>query len=358
MYPYITIISPTTGSNFSINSTNNNANLSNPIKMLDGSYSTNKCFQLSSANEVVSSLNGSCTFFEENGYPGYLGSSIYTGVSTTLAILNLTYHGETIEAFDITFDVPSNEYAIDFSVQNVTKGTSVNVIDNEQLNVKVNLNIEDGNVIQISVTKWSKLNATVKISSISFIGDGKVYVFYSLMNFRCSQNMMDGDLLPNPGICEQYADINLYDVNNILHYRALNGEITNEETIYVQLIDDFQESQDLGTYQVYEWAIDSNTSDVQINCRDLSFRFDKINVSRAQLATRTIDDLLQLLFTEGSELPWGYLDNETAIRCTSILIPNNWWLETNLKTVLEKICSLGMLRIYWYFDQFYVGRCI
>ena len=335
------------------------ANVAHPnYTIIAGNENTSKKgFQLSAARSaVVSPLSGAYTYFGSEGYPGFLSSAITpSNASISFYVMN-----EVPTNLFIQFDSASGEYATSFTVENDRTGDHVTVSNNNRVLVNVSatsLNLVAGDSITITVTGWNSSNKSTKIT---YIGSAayKFEMFGSqLMDFRCSENLMDSQLNVTPGICEQYADITVYDQGQLLHNRAKAGMLETDAKITLSAVSDIEEVI-LGTYFVSDWDINSNSSLVKINCRDKSYLFSKINVARSAIADRTVDELLSSLFGYAANTSWAYLDTATRNRCVGMNIPDSWWLASDLQTMLNKICAVGMLRIYWYIDKFYVGRCV
>lgn len=335
------------------------ANVAHPnYVIIPGNENTSKRgFQLSnSRSAVVSPLSGSYTYFGSEGYPGFLSSAITpSNASISFYVMNAIPTNLFIQ-----FDGASGEYATAFTIENTRTSDTVTVSDNHQLFVNVEvtaLNIAVGDSLTLTVTGWSSSNKSVKITYIGSVAY-KFEVFGSqLIDFRCSENLMDSQLSVAPGICEQYADITVYDKGQLLHNRAKAGMLETDAKVTLSAVSSTEEII-LGTYFVSDWDINSNSSAVKINCRDKSYMFSKINVARSSVMTRNVHTLLVNLFSYAANISWEYLDIQTQSRCVNMIIPDSWWLASDLQTMLNKICAVGMLRIYWYIDKFYVGRCV
>ena len=335
MKPYVTIaLKNISGVVLTYVTSTNNSNVSNPSQAVQKKDKSDlKGFQFSLASSV---LDGSHTFFPDNGYPGYLSSSTQNASITIKAV------GDTISNLYITFDPVTGEHAKTIKVNNKT-------FDNNNVSTFLSFNAATDIVIELS--NWSAPNSTIKVSNIA-ITPTITLLGSDLINFKCSENLLDSDLQIDPGICEQYADLEIYDRGNIFHQLALEGLLNDDCDVNINT-DDFA----LGIYISSEWNVEIDNSIISLSCRDRSYLFEKILIQRADIAERSIDDLLNILFSQAN-IPWNYLDNETQTRCQSIVIPNNWFAQSNLKTLLEKICSLGMLRMYWSLNTFYVGRAV
>lgn len=323
-----------------------------------------KGFQLSG----VSKLDGSTRFFPAAGYPGYISGDLSNDEGLINDVITVRIVGSIPPRIYVTFDSVSKEYAVDFTVSNSQNDKVVVISGNTKNSVAIDTSslelVSSGGIIDdeidliFSFTKWSKPGASTKVTSIrtyQVIG----FTGKDLINVRCSENLFDAQMQVTPGICEQFADISVYDRQNLLHERAAEGALSDDYEILVDAIDDVTGIQSsLGAYVASEWNVKSTASEVSITCRDKSYLFEKINIARSGIADRTLHEFLTILFNQAPGMSWTYLDYETEDRCKSILVPSSWYGASDLYTMLTKVCALGMLRIYWYIDTFIVGRCV
>ena len=180
-----------------------------------------------------------------------------------------------------------------------------------------------------------------------------------LISSSNSENLLDAQLSVTPGICEQYANIKLYDREGVLRRLALTQELTADYAVSIEAVDDSTDRVVvLGSYIIAEWQIEGNSSEIEVNGRDGSYLFDKIAVTRSIVQTRTVHDFLSEAFALVPGASWRYQDESTRTRCLSMSVPDGWYEEGDFYKMLNKICYLGMLRIYWFIDAFVVGRCI
>lgn len=203
------------------------------------------------------------------------------------------------------------------------------------------------------------MNPVRPMIKIKFISDNSEMSFNGsqLISFTCSENIMDSNLDLNPGICEQYANLEIYDKDNLLRRKGLNGKLHSDDLVTIIGISSDSEIV-LGDYLVEEWKIENDNSIIKVTCRDTSYKLDKVNVPRTTISNRSVDELLNMVFGSAPQMTWTYLDSPTSERCKNIKIPGSWYSASDLKTLLENICVVGMLRIYYFNGTFFVGRCI
>lgn len=364
MRPYININLDLKGNNVVISKVENSKHINVSIDTAIYGNATPymfKGFQLSpDKNTIINTLEGNNTGYALKGYQGYISQQVYTGEEANVSLQFQVQAINPKAQISIVFDLATNEYCTDFTISNNQNSNVINVTNNNStlyIFAVKDLQITTGAIITLTMKKWSKLNRSFTVTSIS---TSAILEFNSkdIIKFTCSENLMDSDLSVQPGICEQYANIQLYDRQNILHMLALQGVLNKNEEITIYMIDNIGTKHILGVYYVEQWDIYNDKSCIDIICRDKSYLLEKIDIVRSEVANRTLDDLINILFSQAPGVSWEYCDSETATRCKQIFIPDSWYLASNLQEMLEKICSIGMLRIYWYVNSFKIGRCV
>lgn len=339
-------------------------NVSNSNAVVEGLSSGYKGFQLTANNaNPISRLDGSTRLYPDTGYSGLITEELSGADGSCDTVVPFILTGNVPENLYLNFDSVTKEYAVDFTITNnvtsyaitVTNNTSVLlVLPLKDLNLPVALS---NAIFTLRITKWSKPNSSIKITRLSTYYLA-IYTGTDLKSVANSENLLDSQMQVTSGICEQYADVSVYDRYGVLRKFALTNKLTPDHVLSISAIDDANGfSYEMGSYIISDWNFDSISSTVGITCRDKSYLFEKINIERSVIADRTLDELINILFAQASGMSWRYQDSETQARCKAIVIPNSWYQASDLYTMLNKICALGMLRIYWYIDAFIVGRC-
>lgn len=326
------------------------ANVSNFEQIFNqGAKKGIKGFQLS-ANSI---LDGSFGVYADSGYEGFVSRSL-AGKDITIPF---NFSNGNPFAMLVVFDKVAKEYAVDFTISRYgSTVTPVKVIGNKSYTCLVDISslwtdTDPLLVLLLTINKWSTNNASVKILQLALI-TSKDYFGKDLISMKCSENVLDSQMQISPGICEQYADIVVYDRDKLLHTLAAEGMLGEDFGITVYAQDDITYT--LGTYLTSDWDIEGTNSEVGIICRDKSHVFEKINIPRINIADRTVDDLLRLFFSY-TNFPWKYATDEVKTRCQSITIKNCWFAASTLKVLLNDLCAVGMLRVYWSNEVFIVG---
>lgn len=180
----------------------------------------------------------------------------------------------------------------------------------------------------------------------------------NIVSFTCSENLTDANVSITPGICEQYADIKIYDRDGYFHNKSMNSTL-DEATVEIKIKDVTNNIVvDLGTYITSKWFIEGDNSIIDVRCKDTSFLLEYIMIPASEIADRNIKDFLDIIFNTLPNFTFQFLDDETSSRCNQITVPNSWYNQTNLLELLNKVCSLGMLRMFYKQGTFYIARCL
>lgn len=319
-------------------------------------------FQVSNDNtHPLTILNGKKLILPDTGYPGFISRKVsdpFEGefIEDDAPKISVKSSCITQNGLWITF---SEGYPIKYKI---TKGTqTVTINNNTQQIVYIDKSFGKGDFenemdVFVTILQWSEKVASVKIAKISNVFDA-TYDLNDLISVTYSENLFNSQLQIQPGICEQYADIQLYDRNGALHAQADRRALNEDYSVTIIVIDDDTNKREIdGVYLVSDWEVSGTSNTVIINCNDQSRIFDKINIEITSVKTRTVDDMLNECFAL-CKVAWKYIDNDTQTYCESIKTPNCWFYKGTAQQILNKICRLGMLRIYWYVDSFVVARC-
>ena len=321
-----------------------------------------KGFQLSPDKHTkVSTLDGTFGLYPKKGYSGVITRKISdaNGVFDTPPVIEFFLFGFSFDNLYIIFDQASNEYARLFTLS--IDGTDY-IINNTSPFCTLDLknyifpNITSLHTVAIRITRWSRAFASAKVTYIS-CAYAEVFPSNSIDNLSCSENALNSQTIVQPGIVEQYADISLYDRYGRLHIAAKEDKLLTNADVRIIAIAEDDTQEVLGTYKVSNWDIETDDSIVQLSATDPSVNFDKIRVEDVPVKYRTVHDMLTLLFGYIDGYSWRYDDYTTQLYCQEITTPNHWFKSDYLDKMFQKVCTLGMLRIYWYNDTFIVMRC-
>lgn len=342
------------------------SNVSNPNALNTNMLAGFKGFQLSkNYEEYASTLDGSYKLYSSEGYPGYVSYHATDSEGWTRGIVLSIYLQDPPEVVNsaylsINFDSVAGEYAKSFSmwlegrddsVVNITTPES-QAVYRHLIPLKIFSITSTPCTLRFTVEQWSKPYTSVKITRLST--DIKLlYTGKDLVSFECSENILNSQLRVEPGVCEQYVDCRVCDYDGIIRRLAeTSGVLDSKCAITVQGIDAGQTRQ-LGSYEVTKWNVDSEGDTVGCEGTDRSARFDDLVLLASDLRDRTLHTMLGDIFNSLGEA-WQYADTNTENIAKNISTPYFSFDASTLRERLDKLCSLGFLRIYWADNTFYV----
>lgn len=182
-----------------------------------------------------------------------------------------------------------------------------------------------------------------------------------LISYECTESSKDSDLTLNPGVIEQSATVEIYDKNDRFKKAAMFDTINAFEnaSLVIYYVDDNNEYIQLGDYLISSIELNGDNDTVTINCYDITSQLNDIKIEQYAVADRTAHTLLSIIFNQFlNQTPWEYLDQETSNRCNWTVVYNSYMTNTNAREVLEMVCSLCMLTIFYKNGKFYVGSCL
>ena len=319
-------------------------------------------FQLSNRQDApLSVLDGTYFPFPDEDYSGVIFKEVADehGVFDTPPSITFTLEGQNFDQLNIAFDQTSEEYASKIELI-ISEKTYTILNDSMLLSVDlsqyINVKIFNSYKVTIKFLRWS---APYKNTKIMYLSCANTYVFAgnTINSIICSENALNSQTYVQPGIVEQYAEINLYDrykyLRNVI---AVNGRLLDGASIKVEMIDDTR-SWSLGEYKINSWDAESNSLIAKLYAVDPSYEFDKISIQSIPAATRSVHELLTKLFSYANVNSWQYIDSDTREYCSTISIPRSWFNDVTLKKAFQNVCAAGMLRIFWKKDNFVVMRC-
>lgn len=335
---------------------NNLSNTSDVTKNTDALGSNG--FQLSDLDAVTHALDGSKFPFSPEGYSGFISKSRTDreGILLVEFYFYVVAYGPTV--LRVLFDRSANEYAKTFYITDASTNQILYIdMKNTKVSVDIPLNISQPTKLKLFISVWSKPFASVKIcriaTDVGFIFTGK-----DLYSCDWSVNSFDTQMQISPGSVSQYADIEVYDRADALRKKLL---ATSSDTVYyvsiVAVDDDANKQHFQGDYCVTDFDFDDSKNTVRLLCSDLTENFDKIMVSPTDTKDRTVHEWLEFLFTRAGSTPWKYENAQVKTDCEKTVTPNSWFKECSLQQLLNKICTVGMLRVYWHTNTFVVARC-
>lgn len=325
-------------------------------------YGTNNAFKgfflMSSAdNKPVATLDGSFKCFDTQGYSGAVGkSNVAYFVEYRLRFGSTPSAGCTIILDPIGASQVNKVSVVSFSTSGTIASTKTVEVDPTYPLIVLLPEMFTTTYVAIRLyTVTSNLNNYVKILYV-FPNITMMYRGTDLIKYECSENMLDAQLTFTPGICEQYINATVYDRNNVLQQLAAQEKLSTGRNINVYAVDDnFRER--IGQYYSEDWDIQNCESDVGITGGDGFKYLSNFDFRSVGVKQRAVSDMLTDAFGYAG-VQWKYQDSDTQLYCQYIWTENCWYPDTDIISLLEDICKVAMLRIYYYNGVFIVGRAI
>lgn len=344
----------------------NSVNVSNDSGPLNA-YGSNKPFKgfflMSSIdNKPVATLDGSFKCFGANGYDGAVvrvfseDSSSYTYASYIIRFNTIATSGCTIILDPSGAPQVDQITVVNFFPSGAERDSVTIDVDPTYPVINIMPGIITGDLIRVEFRIPShNVNYYVKILYV-FPNITAIYRGTDLIKYECSENMLDAQLTFTPGICEQYINATVYDRNNVLQQLAAQEKLSTGRNINVYAVDDnFREQ--IGQYYSEDWDIQNCESDVGITGGDGFKYLSNFDYQAAGVKSRSIANMLTDAFSYAG-VHWKYQDNATQLYCQQIETPNCWYPDTDIISLLEDICKVAMLRVYYYNGVFIVGRAV
>ena len=323
----------------------------------DASFRGFKGFQLAThMQDPESILNGAYALYPDEGYVGFmsLARSMPSGKFATAVILSFTFSFvDSLPQLCIVFDRACNQYATEFVLKNVTTDKEFEIKNNQHAVAILQPSSdfwqdEKTAELQLKIVRWSRPYANAKITAIT-TSYSHSYTGKDLIDIVSSDNMLDAQLTPSPGICEQYADIKVYDRDSAL--RSIRDVDTGIVRIYN--IDDTNGTEELvATFTNISIEANETDAEVSITCADPSSTYENIDVPAIPIKTRTIHEMFVMAFNYAGNVAWRYYNNYARNIAEGSHVPNSWFYAGKLKEMLQKICTAAGMRIFWHVDAF------
>lgn len=349
-------------------SSSSDVNVSNIDKLNTGQSLGFKGFHLArNYKGFPATLNGEYYLYGDEGYPGAVFAQLTDAEGYSAQFfeipLNTTANVIAKTHLCINFDVMSGEYATwlyiasDGSDQaevkleiKVDKPTYRHIISLEPFK-----NTNTSKPLFVQIVQWNKPYACVKVTRLSPIVQLR-YTDTDVKSFTCSENFLDTQLHVSTGICEQYADIELIDRDDVLRKLTyVESFLLDDCTVIIQAIDDNSATTyTLGSYIVSSW--DLNDNKMLCKCTDKSNAFDNIYLTTTGMSDRTLYEMFDEFF-KTTGFAWRPWNSETEDALKKNKTPNVI-LDSSTATVrLQKLCAQGCARVYSVNNVFIV-RCL
>lgn len=357
------VIDLTAGTSTAINSAElvAEANVSDSFNPFN-SYGTNSSFQgffLMSYRDAapVTTLDGSFKCFDSSGYSGAVAP-------LTGNLRHVMYRIKFVsnpEGLTIVLDKVGAPKVTELSVYNLDSSGQITEVHNLTVNpddysiVLLSDVVTAANIILEFRTEKGSLNDYVKILYI-FPGVTGIYRGADIIKYECSEHLLDAQLSFTPGICEQYINATLYDRDDVLQRLAAQNKLATNKSIKVYAVDD-DFRRPIGEYYSVDWDIRNCESEVGLTGSDGFSYLNNLEYKPYGISNKTVHQMLSDAFSY-SNVSWRYLSDYEQLLCNAIITPSCEYPNTDIISLLEEICRVAMLRIYYYNGTFVVAAAV
>ena len=324
-------------------------NISSTQRLTTSGLSGGRGFVLSAADINESLLDDNNVLFGSDGYPGIMSTGTTGGHGNIDFCVYFQFSGLLPNYLYVGFDSVLGEYATDFDLGNLTKGKSIYIRNNKKVLQRVDIDSilgSEDHVYYIRIHQWSKANTQVKLSMLG-VCPQLVFNTRDIKNAEWSESAFADDVELSPGICEQYAELELYDRTGILTDLAKSALLTDSYEILISVNDDI-----VNTYAIRDWDVDTDNSLFSLKGADYYYQFSNIKIEPQSVADRTVKDMLDFAF-DAAQKPYQWFSGSTH-KPSDIHTPNSWFAASTVGEFLEKVCNAFALRIYWIKDAYYI----
>lgn len=235
-----------------------------------------KGFYVSGEMDIISRVSGSCFFFPDNGYGGWVGKAISKPVEVDGKTVYKFFEPDTNIEADLTFTITGND--ITFLVINfdelcaewATK-LEINGVIHDNMAGLYTVGFDTPQTqITIKILEWNKPNCLPKITRINT----SLTLYYGQKNIQslsCSDIMKANERDVSYGVVSQYGHIEFIDESEDLLDLSYYGLL--QENLPVQI---FLNGELYGHYLTGEWDYDYSNNISSVELVDELLKWDDV----------------------------------------------------------------------------------
>lgn len=261
--------------------------------------------------------------------------------------LELSFSPRPILSWLIVGDVKLNQYPENFTIEYYQNGILVesqSIISNTQVQRKIYNEIEDITSLKITIQKWNKPNATVKLLKF-FDKLAETYLENDLKEFEVNEEMFSEDA--NYNINSDTMTVTIYNreqkfsvgyLKNLLildrKVKPYIGTDVNGIITYTQL----------GTFYSDEWQVDEEGGWVKCIAVDKLMRLQsKIYIGYPLSYNSSLYDIIaDILVKSGFTNDQFYISSDL----TSVLIPMAFMPKQTVWDALQDVANAGLCKVF------------
>ena len=269
------------------------------------------------------------------------------GTFDTPPSLEVFFIDRPIASWMIIGDSKLGQYPVDFTLEYKLNGTVVETKEipgNTESQLKVYTNQSDITSIKITITKWSKGNAVVKLLKF-FDMLAETYIGSDLQSFEVNEEM--GSIDANYNLSSDTMTVSIYNKERKFNVGYLKNLLILDRKVkpYIGIEKDGTiEYTSLGTFYSDEWKVDQDGQWVKCTAVDRLIRLQNKIYVGYQLAYKvTLYDIAYDILTKS-----GFKDKEFIISesLKDTTIPSAFMPKQSVWDALQEIAYTGLCKVF------------
>ena len=269
------------------------------------------------------------------------------GTFDTPPSLEVFFIDRPIASWMIIGDSKLGQYPVDFTLEYKLNDTVVEtkeIIGNTESQLKVYTNQSDITSIKITITKWSKGKAVVKLLKF-FDMLAETYIGSDLQSFEVNEEM--GSIDANYNLSSDTMTVSIYNKERKFNVGYLKNLLILDRKVkpYIGIEKNgVVEYTSLGTFYSDEWKVDQDGQWVKCTAVDRLIRLqNKIYVGYQLAYTVTLYDIAYDILTKS-----GFKDKEFIISesLKDTTIPSAFMPKQSVWDALQEIAYTGLCKVF------------
>ena len=269
------------------------------------------------------------------------------GTFDTPPSLEVFFIDRPIASWMIIGDSKLGQYPVDFTLEYKLNDTVVEIKEitgNTESQLKVYTNQSDITSIKITITKWSKGNAVVKLLKF-FDMLAETYIGSDLQSFEVNEEM--GSIDANYNLSSDTMTVSIYNKERKFNVGYLKNLLILDRKVkpYIGIEKDGTiEYTSLGTFYSDEWKVDQDGQWVKCTAVDRLIRLQNKIYVGYQLAYKvTLYDIAYDILTKS-----GFKDKEFIISesLKDTTIPSAFMPKQSVWDALQEIAYTGLCKVF------------
>ena len=294
-------------------------------------------------------MDGSFQMMDDSCITGWWSGELSKkdGTFDTPPSLEVFFIDRPIASWMIIGDSKLGQYPVDFTLEYKLNGTVVETKEipgNTESQLKVYTNQSDITSIKITITKWSKGNAVVKLLKF-FDMLAETYIGSDLQSFEVNEEM--GSIDANYNLSSDTMTVSIYNKERKFNVGYLKNLLILDRKVkpYIGIEKNgVVEYTSLGTFYSDEWKVDQDGQWVKCTAVDRLIRLQNKIYVGYQLAYKvTLYDIAYDILTKS-----GFKDKEFIVSesLKDTTIPSAFMPKQSVWDALQEIAYTGLCKVF------------